>query len=393
MTMEKLLLSRRMFLASACCAAASPLITPVSFAAVPGDKRMVTIVLRGAMDGLHLVQPYGDPLLKQYRPELAIDPSKGLIDLDGYFGLHPDAADLMPLWKSGELGFVHAVSTPYRDTRSHFDGQDILESGGQRVAEEDTGWLNRALSSIPRGQNKKAIDVNTSAELILSGPNPVDVWSAQSDLNIDADELTFFKRLYGNDPAFAKVFDEAVGTDTDADSVFNGGARNEDPAGIAKLAAGMLKGDYRIANFSIGGWDTHIGQGYIFKRPLKGLVRAITALRDDLGPDVWAKTAVLAMTEFGRTVRQNGSKGTDHGTGGIAIVAGGAVRGGKVYGKWPGLKENQLFEDRDLMATGDIREVAAALLNSQFDISTGDLTSKVFPGLSLDLRSQAFLRG
>ncbi|MBL0373104.1 DUF1501 domain-containing protein [Rhizobium sp. KVB221] len=391
--MEKFLLSRRMFLASACCAAASPLITPMSFAAAPGENRMVTIVLRGALDGLHLVQPYADPLLKQYRPDLALDPASGLIDLDGYFGLHPTAADLLPLWKSGELGFIHAVSTPYRDARSHFDGQDILETGGEHVAAEDTGWLNRALSSIPRSRSSKAIDVNASAELILTGPNPVDVWSTQSDLNIEPDELTFFSRLYKNDPAFAKAFGEAVGADTDADNVFNGEQRKDDPAGIAKLTAGMLKGDYRIANFSIGGWDTHIGQRNIFNRPLKGLVRAITALKADLGPDLWSKTAILAITEFGRTVRQNGSKGTDHGTGGLAIVAGGAIRGGKVYGKWPGLKDAQLFESRDLMATGDVREVAAALLNAQFDISAGDLTSKVFPGLSLDLRGQAFLRG
>lgn len=391
--MEKFLLSRRMFLASACCAAASPLITPITFAAVPGDRRMVTIVLRGALDGLHLVQPYGDPLLKRYRPDLALDPSKGLIDLDGQFGLHPDAKDLMPMWKAGDLGFVHAVSTPYRDTRSHFDGQDILESGGQHVSDEHTGWLNRALASIPRSRGGKAIDVSTSAELILSGPNPVDVWSAQSDLQIEPDEMTFFKRLYKNDPVFDKVFSEAVGADTDSDNVFNGAARTEDPAGIARLTAGMLKGEYRIATFSIGGWDTHIGQAYIFKRPLKALVTAITTLKQELGPDVWAKTTVLAMTEFGRTVRQNGSNGTDHGTGGIAIVAGGALRGGKVYGKWPGLKENQLFENRDLMPTGDIREVAAAMLHSQFDVSEGDLTSKVFPGLSLDVRGAGFLKG
>jgi uncharacterized protein (DUF1501 family) len=391
--MEKFLLSRRMFLASACCAAASPLITPVTFAAVPGDKRMVTIVLRGALDGLHLVQPYGDPELAQYRPGLALDPSKGLLDLDGHFGLHPEAAGLMPLWKSGELGFVHAVSTPYRDTRSHFDGQDILESGGQKVADEHTGWLNRALAAIPRSENRKAIDVSTSAELILSGPNPVDVWSAQSDLEIEPDEMTFFKRLYRNDPAFDKVFAEAVGADADSDNALAGAARKDDPAGIAKLTAGMLKAEYRIATFSIGGWDTHINQGFVFKHPLKALVTALTTLKAELGPEVWSKTGVLAMTEFGRTVRQNGSKGTDHGTGGIAVIAGGAIRGGKVYGKWPGLKENQLFENRDLMPTADIREVAAAMLRSQFDISATDLSSKVFPGLSLDLASQGFLRG
>jgi uncharacterized protein (DUF1501 family) len=391
--MEKFVLSRRMFLASACCAAASPLVTPLSFAAAPGDKRMITIMLRGALDGLDLVQPYGDPVLKQYRPFLALDPSNGLIDLDGYFGLHPQAAELLPLWKAGDLGFVHAVSTPYRDARSHFDGQDMLESGGQHVAEEDTGWLNRAIAGIPRSESRKAIDVSTSAELILSGPSKVDVWSTTSDLNIEPDELTFFTRLYKNDPAFAQAFGEAVGTDTDSDNVFSGIQRKDNPAGIAKLTAGMLKEEYRIANFSIGGWDTHIGQKAVFQRPLKSLVKTLTTLKAELGPDIWSKTSILAMTEFGRTARQNGSKGTDHGTGGVAIIAGGAIRGGKVYGKWPGIKESQLFENRDLMPTADVREVAAAMLYSQFDISPSDLSSKVFPGLALDLRSQGFLKG
>jgi uncharacterized protein (DUF1501 family) len=391
--MNEFLLSRRTFLASACCVAASPLITPVTFAAVPGDKRFVTIVLRGALDSLYLLQPYTDPMMKSYRPELALDPSSGLIDLDGQFGLHGEAAELLPLWKSGELGFVNAVSTPYRDQRSHFDGQDVLETGGQDVSDVNTGWLNRALATIPRSESRKAIDVNTSAELILSGPNPVDTWSTQSDLAIEPDEVEFFKRLYGNDPAFSKVFAEAMSTDEDSDGIFGASARAGNPASVAKLTAGMLKGDYRLASFSIGGWDTHIGQKNIFRRPLKALVAALTTLKTELGPDIWSKTAVLAMTEFGRTVRQNGSKGTDHGTGGMAIIAGGAVRGGKVYGKWPGLREDQLFEGRDLMPTADVREIAASLLYSQFDVSAGDLTSKVFPGLSLDLGSQGFLRG
>jgi uncharacterized protein (DUF1501 family) len=390
--MAPAILSRRHFLAAACCAAASPLLTPVTFAALPGDRRFVTIVLRGALDSLYLLQPYNDPMLKFYRPDLALDPSSGLLDLDGQFGLHGDAADLLPLWKSGELAIVNAVSTPYRNERSHFDGQDILESGGAKTADEKTGWLNRALASIPRSESRKAIDVNTSAELILSGPNPVDTWSAQSDLAIEPDEIAFFQRLYGNDPDFAQAFGEAIKTDENADSIFAGGKRATDAAGIARLTAGMLKGDYRLANFSIGGWDTHIGQANIFRRPLKSLVAALTTLKAELGPEVWGKTVVLAMTEFGRTVRQNGSKGTDHGTGGLAIIAGGAIRGGQVYGRWPGLSEDRLFEGRDLMPTTDVREIAAALLNSQFDISSGDLTSKVFPGLSLDLQNHPYLK-
>jgi uncharacterized protein (DUF1501 family) len=391
--MAPMILSRRSFLASACCAAASPLFTPVTFAALPGERRFVTIVLRGALDSLFLLQPYADPLLKQYRPELTFDPGSGLIDLDGQFGLHGEATDLLPLWKSGDLGFINAVSTPYRDQRSHFDGQDILESGGSSAADENTGWLNRALASIPRSESRKAIDVNTSAELILSGPNPVDTWSTQSDLAMEPDELTFFQRLYGNDPFFSQAFAEAMNTDKDSDDIFGTGKRSADAAGIARLTAGMLKGDYRLASFSIGGWDTHVGQANIFRKPLRALVAALTTLKAELGPDVWSKTAVLALTEFGRTARQNGSKGTDHGTGGLAIIAGGAIRGGKVYGQWPGLKEDQLFEGRDLMPTADVREVAAALLHSQFDISDGDLTSKVFPGLSFDLRKQAYLKG
>jgi uncharacterized protein (DUF1501 family) len=391
--MDKLILSRRTFLAGACCAAASPVMTPLSFAAVPGDKRMVTIVLRGALDGLYLVQPYGDAQFAGYRPGLALNPSNGLIDLDGHFGLHPDAKALLPLWKSGDVGFVHAVSTPYRETRSHFDGQDILESGGAHAAEEDTGWLNRAISGIPNAKSRKAIDVSAASELILTGPNPVDVWSTRSDLNMGPDEMSFFKRLYASDPMFETAFTEAVGVDAGSDSIFVDGARSDNAASVAKLTAGMLKEQYRIANFSIGGWDTHIGQSKIFKRPINNLVDAITTLKTELGPEVWSKTAILAMTEFGRTVRQNGSNGTDHGTGGVAIIAGGAIRGGKVYGKWPGLKDGQLFEDRDLMPTADVRELAAAMLNAQFDISAGDLTNRVFPGLSLDLKSQGFLKG
>lgn len=390
--MSPVTLGRRSFLASACCLAASPLLTPVTFASVPGDRRFVTIVLRGAMDGLYLLQPYADPLLRQYRPELALDPS-ALVDLDGQFGLHGDAADLLPLWKSGDLAFVNAVSTPYRDQRSHFDGQDILENGGSIPDDEKTGWLNRALAAIPRTESRKAIDVNTSAELILAGPNPVDTWATQSDLALQPDELAFFQRLYEKDPDFSDAFAEAMQTDKDADSIFGGAQRTPDAAGIAHLTAGMLKGDYRLASFSIGGWDSHVGQTNVFRRPLRSLVAALVTLKAELGPEVWGNTSVLAMTEFGRTARQNGSRGTDHGTGGLAIIAGGAIRGGKVYGRWPGLAEGQLFESRDLMPTTDVREIAATLLHSQFNISGGDLTSRIFPGLSLDLRSQAYLRG
>ncbi|MBY5768629.1 DUF1501 domain-containing protein [Rhizobium laguerreae] len=389
--MNRISLSRRGFLTSACCLAAAPVFTPVTFAAMPGDNRFVTIVLRGAMDGLDLVQPYGDAGFAALRPTLALTPDTGLLDLDGHFGLNPAAAELMPLWKSRELAFVHAVSTPYRDQRSHFDGQDMLESGGEHVAEEKTGWLNRALAVIPRSDARKAIDINTSTELILSGPNNVDVWASDSNLAPARDEMQFLARLYAGDPPFAEALAEATRANSASMMVEPEGQRGAKIADVAALAANMLKGDYRIASFSISGWDTHIGQAGQFKRPVQDLSQAINTLKATLGPEIWAKTVVLAMTEFGRTVRQNGSAGTDHGTGGCALLAGGAVNGGRILGRWPGIGDGQLLDDRDLMPTADVRELAAAMLYRQFDVSADDLTGKIFPGLGFDKGSQ-FLR-
>lgn len=377
-------LTRRSFLGAACCLAASPLVTPVSFAAVPGDNRLVTIVLRGAMDGLALVQPHGDPALRILRPKLALTPDHGLVDLDGLFGLHPEAQALMPLWRSGELGFVHAISTPYRSGRSHFDGQDMLESGGAAVQDERTGWLNRAIAAIPRTADRRAIDVDTTSELILSGPNPVDVWSTRADLRLGEDQQLFFDALYRNDPVFAAAMSEAMETDMFSDTLYAGEKRGSGIASVARLAAGMLSGEHRIASFSVNGWDTHVGQDRTFRRPVADLCSAILTLKENLAPDIWRKTAILVITEFGRTARENGSGGTDHGTGGVAIIAGGAVAGGKVHGAWPTLAEGRLLDDRDLMPTTDLRQLAAGMLYQQFGVSAGDIGKTIFPGLTLE---------
>ncbi|KQQ58768.1 MULTISPECIES: DUF1501 domain-containing protein [Rhizobium/Agrobacterium group] len=388
---QTMLISRRNFLVTACCAAAVPAFSPVSFAAMPGENRFVTIVLRGAMDGLDLVQPYGDPAFAGFRPTLALTPDTGLIDLDGHFGLNPAAQPLMPLWQAKELAFVHAVSTPYRDQRSHFDGQDMLESGAEHVHEERTGWLNRALSSIPRSADRKAIDINTSMELILSGPNEADVWASTSNMTMGADEIGFFKRLYANDPEFNQVLAEALRTDMSAEQLFQDEKRGQGIRDVAKLAGGLLKEDYRIASFSVDGWDTHAGQKGQFARTVKDLTIALTTLKDAVGPEVWKKTVVVAMTEFGRTARENGTGGTDHGTGGVAVLAGGGIDGGRVLGNWPGLGDGKLLDDRDLMPTGDVRELAAAMLYRQFDVSSEALTNTIFPGLNFD-RSSAYLK-
>ncbi|WP_075292643.1 DUF1501 domain-containing protein [Pararhizobium arenae] len=389
--MADTLISRRSFLASACCAAAAPVFTPVSLMAMPGERRFVTIVLRGAMDGLDLLQPYDDPAFAKLRPKLALTPDKGLFDLDGRFGLHPAAADLMPLWKARDIAFVHSVSTPYRDQRSHFDGQDILESGGGHVREQQSGWLNRTLAAIPRTASRRAIDINTSTELILSGSEAVDVWSADSNFGSMREEADFLARLYQNDSDFAAALAEATRADGKASRGMVDAEKRTTAADVARVAAQMLKADYRVASFSITGWDTHVGQIQGFARPAKELASAIIALKSGLGPEIWNQTIVLAMTEFGRTVRQNGSGGTDHGTGGVALVAGGDIRGGRVLGRWSGLSDDKLLDQRDLMPTGDIRELAAAMISRQFDITPDKLTNTVFPGLSFD-RSSDYLR-
>ncbi|MFN3497833.1 MAG: DUF1501 domain-containing protein [Pannonibacter indicus] len=372
-------MTRRGFLTSACCAAAAPLFTPLALAAMPGDNRFAAIILRGAMDGLDLVQPVGDKAFASLRPKLVETSAPKLIPLDDFFGLHPAAAPLLPLWKAGELAFVHVVSTPYRNIRSHFDGQDILEAGGTEGAAKTGGWLNRTLSLT--GAPLKAISVSTAQEVILSGANPADVWSPRSDIALGQDELNFLAELYKGDRAFSEALKQAVGIDSFTDALYANEKRNGSVAHVARMAGALLKDEYRIASFSITGWDTHVQQEKEFASAVKDLSTAILSLRDEMGPKVWAKTAVVAMTEFGRTVRQNANDGTDHGTGGCCVIAGGAIRGGKVYGRWPGLGDGDLLDDRDLNPTGDVRAVAAALLASQFGLKASALTDTVFPGL------------
>jgi uncharacterized protein (DUF1501 family) len=245
------------------------------------------------------------------------------------------------------------------------------------------------LAAIPRSTARKSIDINTSTELILTGPNLVDVWASDSNFGIGADEMQFLKRLYANDPVFAKAMDEATRADQSAKMGADPDAkRGETLTDIAALAGKMLLGDYRIASFSINGWDTHVSQVAQFRKAASDLTDAILTLKNTLGADAWKTTVVLAMTEFGRTVRQNGTGGTDHGTGGCCLLAGGAINGGRVLGRWPGISDTQLLDDRDLTPTADVREIAAAMLYRQFDVRSDDLAAKIFPGLSFDKNSQ-----
>lgn len=374
--------SRRAFLtrslALGCSAAASPLVTPVTFAATPGDHRLVVIVLRGAMDGLDVLRPLGDPELKAHRPTLGAD---GSLDLTGFFALHPALDPLMPLWKAGELSFAHAVSTPYRDKRSHFDGQDILEAGVSDGNIGGDGWLNRALSLMPDSRADTAFAVGRENLRLLAGNAPSSTWSPDSDLDLSPQAELLLRAIYKQDPLFHSAAEKAMALSELTDNPMSP-RRAARAKPLAKFAAGRLREDTRIAAFSINGWDTHANQVRTLPRALEELSDALLTLKSELGP-VWKKTAVLCLTEFGRTVRQNGSGGTDHGTGGAAIFAGGALNGQNVFGQWPGLGSADLYKDRDLMPTDDVRRYAAWALHAMFPLAANSIESTVFPGLDM----------
>ncbi|WP_456388415.1 DUF1501 domain-containing protein [Profundibacter sp.] len=398
-------ISRRKFLKRAgilgCSAAASPFLTPMSFAAMPSDNRLVVIILRGGMDGLDVVQPYGDPAMKGLRPTLKFGEAAGASDLGGFFSMHAGLADLMPLWAKGELAFAHAVSTPYRDKRSHFDGQDLLEAGlgMDALGHRRDGWLNRMLQVMPEADRHSGFAVGREEMLVLTGRAPVSNWSPDTHLNLSARLRRLLEQIYHDDPLFnaavneaielAEVLDPKLGEDavSGVDAVMmqqqmiaslRGGAHKR----VASFAANRLREETRVAAFSIYGWDTHSNQKRALKDSLTRLADTISILKQELS-DIWGQTAVLAMTEFGRTVRENGTRGTDHGTGGLMLLAGGAIAGGKVFGEWPGLSEGELYQGRDLRPVMDLRAVSAAVMRGLFGLERKLLEGAIFPGLDM----------
>lgn len=382
-------LDRRLFLKSAaligCSAAAHPFMTSMTFAAVPSDNRLVVIILRGAMDGLDAIQPYGDPMLAQLRRDISVGPDGGALDLNGFYALHPSLAPLMPLWKSGELAFAHAVSTPYRDKRSHFDGQDLLEAGTGNDLPVDRrvgGWLNRLLQATPNATAETAYAVGSNEMKILSGDAAHLTWAPRATLTLSPQAKLLLEHVYHDDPLFRDAASDAMRIGAETNDLGKMSGPSAEAESLGAFTATRLNGASRIAAFSIAGWDSHAGQPGIMARSLDRLSTAILALKAGLGPN-WGRTTVLAMTEFGRTVRENGTGGTDHGTGGALIMAGGAIKGGRAYGDWPGLGEGQLYADRDLMPTRDIRAYAAWAMRGLFGTDADTLERSIFPGLDL----------
>jgi uncharacterized protein (DUF1501 family) len=395
-------LTRRSFLtrsaALGCSAAASPLLTPVTFAAAPINARLVVIILRGGMDALDVVQPYGDPAYSALRRSLAGGPDTGAADLDGFYALHPGLAPLLPMWRGGQLGFVQAVSTPYRNKRSHFDGQDLLEAGTAGLGEARGGWLNRLIAELPGAEARTSFAIGQGEMKLLQGEVPYSRWSPDASLLMSPQAERLAGLLMEDDPLFQAALSGALELSRDGMEPAQETAEDSEGMGmmemprpsrgkahvkIAEFAAGQLRGEARIAGFSLNGWDTHNRQKQGLNQALGRLSDTLLGLQSGLGPDIWQKTAVVALTEFGRTVRENGTGGTDHGTGGAMLIAGGAVRGGKVHGTWPGLAEADLYERRDLMPTADLRVQLAWMLRGLTGAGAEALASRVFPGAEM----------
>lgn len=374
-------------LALGCSAAASPLITPIALASAPGDNRLVVIVLRGALDGLALIEPQGDRAWEGLRPTLGTGAGTRPLG-DGFFARHAALAPLDPLWDAGEIAFAHAVSTPYRDRRSHFDGQDILEAGtpGLDGAPRE-GWLNRLLQAVPGSRGETAYAIGRERMVILSGPAPVASWSPDARLRLSPQAQLLLDVVYRNDPLFQGASSDAIAIAADLagagdDGAALGAGLRGEHVRLAEFAVSRLRQETRIASFSLGGWDTHARQAGHLDRALARLGDVIVTLRAGLGP-LWGQTAVLCVTEFGRTVRENGTLGTDHGTGGAMLLAGGAIRGGRVVADWPGLDEGDLYAGRDLMATRDLRAHAGWVMRGLFGLDRAAVEGAIFPGLDL----------
>ena len=358
------------------------------------ESRLVLVILRGGLDGLAAVPPYGDVRYQTLRAELALNaPGRldGVLDLDGYFGLNPALENMHGLYRDGELAVLHAVATPYRD-RSHFDGQKVLEAGGATPAISASGWLNRALTALSNsGSGTNAIALAPSVPLVLRGDHTVTSWAPSRLPDANEDTIARVRALYeATDPLLAERLIEALnareiaGDMTAAGSGMNNrGGRRQALGPLAQAAGRFLRADDgpRIAVIDFGGWDTHANQGTALG-PLAARLRALdnglASLKAELGP-TWATTSVLVVTEFGRTVAMNGTRGTDHGTAGCALLAGGAVNGGRIVTDWPGLAQNDLFEERDLRPTLDMRAVFKGLLAAQFGLTEAALETRVFP--------------
>ncbi|RDE06671.1 DUF1501 domain-containing protein [Sphingomonas aracearum] len=347
----------------------------LAFARAETDKRFVFIIQRGAADGLHTLAPVGDPAFASLRGDFAQDFASAP-KLDATFALHPSLATVAELYGQKQALFAHAVASPYRD-RSHFDGQNVLESGGASAYQLKDGWLNRMLGVLPSGE-AKAIAVSATIPMAMRGRRDVSSYAPSALPQASDDLLSRVSLLYQGDSQLHGLWSEALETrqltsDLAADNGRNAAATGALTARLLAPADGA-----RIAMIETGGWDTHSGERGRLAAQLKGLDALVGALKSGMGP-AWADTMVLVATEFGRTAAVNGTGGTDHGTASAAMLMGGGVRGGRVLADWPGVAPAQLYENRDLRPTTQLDAFIAGAVSSHFGVEPGRTMATLFP--------------
>jgi uncharacterized protein (DUF1501 family) len=354
------------------------------------DARLVLLILRGGMDGLSAVPLPADPQFIAARGPLAQMPAAPL-PLEGPFALHPLLAEMHAMYRRQELLVVHATGLPYRE-RSHFDAQQLLESGGTRPHELTSGWLGRALAV----DGRRGMALQTTVPLLLRGPGEVDTWAPSALPDPSVDLVARVQRMYGSDAALAQALERAralraepmMNDAVEANAMGGGGPRAQ-AVMLARHAGEFLSqpDGPQAAVLEIGGWDSHANQAQpqgALSNNLKLLDATLAALRDALqgAQPAWPRTIVLVVTEFGREVAVNGTQGTDHGSGGAAFALGGAVRGGRVLADWPGLAPKDRFEGRDLRTTADLRALFKAVLHDHLRIARASIDTSVLPGAS-----------
>jgi uncharacterized protein (DUF1501 family) len=406
-------MQRREFLGrGALVAGATLLATRVAFArADTGRSRFVLVIMRGALDGLAAVPPLGDRDYAELRRELALRPpgeAGGALPLDGFFGLHPSLAFLQQCYAARELTLLHALASPYRE-RSHFDGQDVLENGSPHPHALQTGWLNRALTTMPRATAREAgVSLGQNVPLVVRGEAAVTSWSSSKLASLDEDTLTRITDLYAGDALLSMRLADALAANTIAAGDGSATAGTTSPtappgtrgkaryAEVVRAAAGFLRREDgpKVAVFDTSGWDTHANeggaQGQLAAR-LAELDAGLATLRQELGPS-WQDSAVLLVTEFGRTAALNGTRGTDHGTATVAFLLGGAVAGGRVIADWPGLSARALYQGRDLAPTIDLRSVLKGILTEHLGVPGPALEQVVFPDSSRATPTRGLMR-
>jgi uncharacterized protein (DUF1501 family) len=360
------------------------------------NKRLVVIFQRGAADGLNIVVPYGEKSYYAMRPSINI-PRKDVLDLDGFFGLHPSMSALLPLWKQRQLAIVHAAGSP-DPTRSHFDAQDFMESGTPGVKATDDGWLNRTLRSLPEDKSAfRAIAMGPAMPRILSGIEPAVAINNISDFGVGGSNpknqpiANTFEAMYEHSVDTVlhgtgqETFDAVKMLKASDPSKYTPAAGADYPKGrfgdSLKQLAQLIKANLgvQVAFADIGGWDHHVNEGSTqgqIANVLHDFSGSLAAFWTDIG-DLGEDTVVVTMSEFGRTARENGNRGTDHGHANVMFVMGGPVKGGKVYGRWPGLDQSQLYEGRDLAITTDFRRVIGEAVYQHLGNKYLD---QVFPG-------------